>query len=147
MIPFDRLKSGVETRSADETMGLAAEVERLLPNEAIITLNGDLGTGKTTFIKGLATAVGIEEVVTSPTFNIFNTYHGRKTLLHMDAYRLEGNPKIIDELMLEDFMIPPYRLAIEWPGNMGEIPWPVTIALEFSVLSSGNHRIRLIPRH
>lgn len=147
MILFDRLKAGVETRSAEETMQLAEELEKSLPDEAILTLNGDLGTGKTTFIKGLAKAMGIEEVVTSPTFNIFNTYRGPKTLLHMDAYRLEGNPKIIDELMLEDFMIPPYRLAIEWPVNLGEIPWPVTIELEFSILVNGNHRVLLAPRH
>ncbi len=123
-------------------MQLAQELGASLSGETILTLDGDLGTGKTTFIKGLARSMGIKEVVTSPTFNIFNTYRGDKTLLHMDAYRLEGNARIFDDLMLEDFMTPPFCLAIEWPGNLGEIPWPVTLALKFSILPSSHHWIQ-----
>lgn len=144
MTLLNRLKSGIETSSPEETIRLASELEPSLPAESVLTLEGDLGAGKTTFIKGIALALGIHDVVTSPTFNIFNTYRGTKTLLHMDAYRLEGNPKIIDELMLEDFMLPPYCLAIEWPGNMGEIPWPVSLALNFSILPNRHHWIQSV---
>ena len=86
---FDRLNSGIETRSPDETITIATLLAEALPTEAILTLEGELGAGKTTFVKGLAQAMGIQELITSPTFNIFSTYDsGIKTLIHMDAYRL-----------------------------------------------------------
>ncbi len=144
MTLLKRLKSGIETSSAADTIELAKELESTLPEESVLTLEGDLGTGKTTFIKGIALGMGIRDVITSPTFNIFNTYRGPKTLLHMDAYRLEGSSKIIDELMLEDFMTPPYCLAIEWPGNLGQIPWTVTLSLHLSILPNSNHWIRTV---
>jgi tRNA threonylcarbamoyladenosine biosynthesis protein TsaE len=144
MTLLERLKSGIETSSAADTIELAKELESTLPEESVLTLEGDLGAGKTTFIKGIALGMGIQDVITSPTFNIFNTYRGPKTLLHMDAYRLEGSPKIIDELMLEDFMTPPYCLAIEWPGNLGQIPWTVTLSLHLSILPNSNHWIRTV---
>lgn len=144
MTLLERLKSGIESSSAADTIQLAKELESTFPEESVLTLEGDLGAGKTTFIKGIAIGMGIQDVITSPTFNIFNTYRGPKTLLHMDAYRLEGNPKIIDELMLEDFMTPPYCLAIEWPWNLGQIPWTVTLSLHLSILPTGNHLIRTV---
>ncbi len=144
MTLLERLKSGIETSTATETIELAKELESILPEESVLTLEGDLGAGKTTFIKGIALAMGIQDVITSPTFNIFNTYRGTKTLLHMDAYRLEGDSKIIDELMLEDFMTPPYCLAIEWPGNLGEMPWPVDLALSLSILPNRHHWIQTV---
>lgn len=144
MTLLDRLESGIETSTVDETVRLARDLESLLPEESVLTLEGDLGAGKTTFIKGIAMAMGIQDVVTSPTFNIFNTYRGTKTLLHMDAYRLEGNPKIIDELMLEDFMSPPYCLAIEWPQNLGKMPWPITLSLKLTILPNSHHWIQSI---
>ena len=90
MTHLERLKSGIETSSAADTIQLAKELGSTFPEESVLTLEGDLGAGKTTFIKGIAIGIGIQDVVTSPTFNIFNTYRGPKTLLHMDAYRLEG---------------------------------------------------------
>ena len=143
---FDRLNNGIDTNSPDETIAVAALLAEALPSEAILTLEGDLGAGKTTFVKGLAKAMGIQELITSPTFNIFNTYDsGSTTLIHMDAYRLNPQSNVIDELMLEDFMTPPYCLAIEWPSNLGELPWPVTIQLEFTITAAEKHRIRCIP--
>lgn len=142
---FEQLSSGLETKSPDETIAIASTLAKALPTEAILTLEGDLGAGKTTFVKGLARALGIQELITSPTFNIFNTYDsGARMLIHMDAYRLEPNPETIDDLMLEDFMISPYCLAIEWPGNLGKLPWTTTLQLEFTIPSVGTHRIRAI---
>ncbi|MBT5169540.1 MAG: tRNA (adenosine(37)-N6)-threonylcarbamoyltransferase complex ATPase subunit type 1 TsaE [Opitutales bacterium] len=144
---FDRLNSGIETRSPDETITIATLLAEALPTEAILTLEGELGAGKTTFVKGLAQAMGIQELITSPTFNIFNTYDsGIKTLIHMDAYRLNPDSNAIDELMLEDFMTPPYCLAIEWPSNLGELPWPTTLPLEFTISRDEKHRIQSIAK-
>jgi tRNA threonylcarbamoyladenosine biosynthesis protein TsaE len=142
---LDRLNNGIDTNSPDETIAVASLLAKALPSEAILTLEGDLGAGKTTFVKGLAKAMGIQELITSPTFNIFNTYDsGSTTLIHMDAYRLNPQSNVIDELMLEDFMTPPYCLAIEWPSNLGELPWVTTTQLEFTISAAGKHRIRCI---
>ena len=141
------LKPGITTQSSEETVSIAKSLVSELPENSILTLEGDLGTGKTTFVKGLALGFGIHDRITSPTFNIFNCYTKNAkstTLLHLDAYRLEGNSGIIDELMLEDFMKPPFILAIEWPKLLGPIPWKPTLELTFSIMSQGTHLIRAI---
>ena len=145
---FDRLDQGVRTSTPEESQQLAAEIAAALPDEAILTLEGDLGAGKTTFVKGLARQWKIAGPVTSPTFNIFSIYHGDRALLHMDAYRLDPSSDAIDELMLEDFMNPPYCLAIEWPSHLGELPWPATLALHFEIAPDQSRLIRRCqPKH
>ncbi len=129
---LDKLKAGATTRSVDETYQIASELAEVLPDEAILTLEGDLGAGKTTFVKGLAQYWSIQEAVTSPTFNIYNIYQGTRQLAHMDAYRLEKSPEIWDELMLEELISPPFCLAIEWPSKLPFIPWPITHRLQFT---------------
>jgi len=93
----------------------------------IVTLSGDLGAGKTTFVKGVARALGIEERVTSPTFVILKIYdlHGQKfeRLIHMDAYRLKGRQhlKVLgwDELLKD----PGNLIIVEWPEKIeGGLP-------------------------
>ncbi|MBK1879991.1 tRNA (adenosine(37)-N6)-threonylcarbamoyltransferase complex ATPase subunit type 1 TsaE [Pelagicoccus mobilis] len=123
---LDKLKSGITTSSPEETYSVAKELAHVLGDEAVLTLEGDLGAGKTTFVKGLAQAWSIQEAVTSPTFNIYNLYQGDRQLAHMDAYRLEESPEIWDELMLEELIYPPFCLAIEWPSKLPFIPWPIT---------------------
>lgn len=129
---LDKLASGIETTSPEETYRVARELAATLPDEAVLTLEGDLGAGKTTFVKGLAQAWSIQEEVTSPTFNIYNLYQGERQLAHMDAYRLEESPEIWDELMLEELVFPPFCLAIEWPSKLPYIPWPITHKLHLS---------------
>ena len=142
---LETLKSGLTTQSSEETISAAKSLASELPENSILTLEGDLGAGKTTFVKGLALGFGIHDRVTSPTFNIFNCYQknaNSTTLLHLDAYRLEGDSSIIDELMLEDFMKPPFCLAIEWPKLLEPNPWKPTLELAFSIESPGRHLIR-----
>jgi len=144
---LENLRSGLTTQSSEETIGIGASLASELPESAILTLEGDLGAGKTTFVKGLARGYGIQETITSPTFNIFNCYRSedrKTTLLHMDAYRLEEAPNVVDELMLEDFMKPPFCLAIEWPQLIGQLPWKPTLELVFSIDSPGRHSIRAV---
>ncbi|MDQ8200433.1 tRNA (adenosine(37)-N6)-threonylcarbamoyltransferase complex ATPase subunit type 1 TsaE [Pelagicoccus enzymogenes] len=129
---LDRLKSGITTSSVEATYQVACELAAQLPDEAVLTLEGDLGAGKTTFVKGLAQAWDIQEAVTSPTFNIYNLYQGTRQLAHMDAYRLEKSPEIWDELMLEELIFPPFCLAIEWPSKLPFIPWPITHRLQLT---------------
>ncbi len=141
---LDKLRRGVATRSPRASIALATELAAVLPEEAVLTLEGDLGAGKTTFVKGLALAWGIDEPVTSPTFNIYQLYHGQRTLAHMDAYRLEKAPGIWEELMLEELISPPFCLAIEWPSKLATLSWPVTHSLAFETRGKTRH-IRLNP--
>ncbi|MEM9160342.1 MAG: tRNA (adenosine(37)-N6)-threonylcarbamoyltransferase complex ATPase subunit type 1 TsaE [Verrucomicrobiota bacterium] len=145
MSTLDKFSKGIVASDANESIQAGCELAATLPSESIVTLTGDLGAGKTTFIKGFAKAWSIRELITSPTFNIYNLYRGDRTLIHLDAYRLEGSSEVFDELMIEDFMNPPYCLAIEWPSKLGELPWPVTCALDFQIQPNHSRLITLRP--
>ena len=139
----DRLRTGVTTTNAEETRGLATELARALPGDCVLALHGDLGVGKTTLVQGLAAGLGIQETVTSPTFNVFSVYEGeRHRLVHLDAYRLEHEHQL-ETLMLEDFLISPWIAAVEWPDKIaGWIPadaWH----LELSIKAGERHHVRL----
>lgn len=139
---FQRLRAGVTTASAEETRTLAAALAAELPPESTLALHGDLGVGKTTFVQGLARGLGINEAVTSPTFNIFTLHRGRTNLLHLDAYRL-GSAREVEDLLLSDFMIPPWCLAVEWPDKIA--PWlPAgTLHLDLGITPDERHTLRL----
>ncbi len=131
------------TASAEETQALAAELATNLPVDATLALHGDLGVGKTTFVQGLARGLGVGEPVTSPTFNIFTLHRGgARTLVHLDAYRLE-NAAQLDALMLDDFLVSPYCLAVEWPENIAAWLPAGTLHLDLGIQADERHTIRL----
>lgn len=100
--------------SIEETYALASSIADELEGGEVILLNGDLGAGKTTFTKGLAKALGVEEEVTSPTFTILNTYDsGRIRLNHLDMYRVESADELA-ELGIEDCIDDESVTVIEW---------------------------------
>ena len=140
---FDRLRRGIPTESAEETQALAQELGSLLRIDTTLALHGDLGVGKTTFVQGLAHGLGISEPVTSPTFNIYSVHRSAQwNLVHLDAYRLE-NARQADDLLLEDFLVTPWCLAIEWPEKIaGWIP-PSALHFEFKITSDQRHTITL----
>ena len=140
---FSKLRDGLITRSADEARGFAADVGALLEGDTILALHGNLGVGKTTFVQGLAHGLGVRESVTSPTFTIFNIHQGsRHRLVHLDAYRLEAAAQV-EQLMLEDFLVSPYCLAVEWPEKIAAWLPPETLHLDLWILQEGQHRIQL----
>lgn len=114
---LQELTAGVRTGSAAETEALAARLGAVLPADSVLALHGELGAGKTTFVRGLARAWGITEAVTSPTFNLYTIYQGARQLIHLDAYRLESGADL-DALMIEDFLQSPWCLAVEWPERI-----------------------------
>ncbi len=114
----EQLRAGVTTSSAAETRALAAAFAPTLPPDTTLALHGDMGVGKTTFVQGLARGLAVHEQVTSPTFAIYAIHRGtERTLVHLDAYRLE-NERQIEALLLEEFLISPWVLAIEWPEKI-----------------------------
>jgi tRNA threonylcarbamoyladenosine biosynthesis protein TsaE len=142
MTVFEQLRAGVTTSSAEETRQLAADLAAALPPDTTLALHGNLGVGKTTFVQGLARGLGIADAVTSPTFNIFSLHRGRTNLLHLDAYRLES-ARQVDDLLLADFMVSPWCLAVEWPEKIaGWLP-PNTLHLELGIARDEKHTVRL----
>ena len=138
-----KLRAGVETANAEATRQLATDFARALPDDTVVALHGDLGVGKTTFVQGLALGLGIDDPVTSPTFNLFSLYQGQpRRLLHVDAYRLEGSAQV-DALLLEDFMISPWIAAIEWPERINDWLPAQAWHLELGITSGERHTIRL----
>jgi tRNA threonylcarbamoyladenosine biosynthesis protein TsaE len=113
-----RLAAGWVTDSALETEAAGAALAAVLPPDTVLALHGDLGAGKTTFVRGLARAWDEPGPVTSPTFNYFLIYRGRRQLVHLDAYRL-ARPEDFDSLLIDEFLESPWCLAVEWPENLG----------------------------
>jgi tRNA threonylcarbamoyladenosine biosynthesis protein TsaE len=146
---FDKLRGGVATQSAAETQALAFELASALPTDSTLALHGNLGAGKTTFVQGLARGLGIAEPVTSPTFNIYTVHHAAgergakvQTLVHLDAYRLE-EPQQVDDLLLEDFLVSPWCLAVEWPENIARWLPSDALHLELGIAADERHTLRL----
>ena len=139
---LERLRAGVTTASAEETRTLAATLAAALPPEATLALHGDLGVGKTTFVQGLARGLGISEGVTSPTFNIFTLHRGRTNLLHLDAYRI-ASAREVEDLLLSDFMIPPWCLAVEWPDKIAAWLPAGTLHLDLGITADERHTVKL----
>jgi tRNA threonylcarbamoyladenosine biosynthesis protein TsaE len=142
MTILTRLHAGVTTASADETRALARDLAGVLPADTVLALHGPLGVGKTTFVQGLALGLGVTEPVTSPTFNLFTLHHGTRLLAHLDAYRLD-HPRQADALMLDDFLVSPWCLAVEWPENIaGWLP-ANTWHLDLGINQDGRHTVQL----
>ena len=139
----DRLRAGVTTTSAEETRSLAAEWAATLPADSTVALHGDLGVGKTTWVQGMAEGLGIAGHVTSPTYTIYTIYRGSTYMLaHMDAYRLESEHDATS-LLLEEFLISPWCLAVEWPDRLpGWIPEDA-FHLDLGIVDDVRHSVRL----
>lgn len=115
------------TKNQEETMDLAAKIARDLKGGEILALTGDLGAGKTTFAKGLAEALKVEEPITSPTFVILKKYPAKLSngqnieLVHIDAYRCE-TPEDIKSVGIEDYLgRDDVVLVVEWAEKIQEI--------------------------
>jgi tRNA threonylcarbamoyladenosine biosynthesis protein TsaE len=108
----------VVTASEAETQAVASELAATLKPGDVLLLSGDLGAGKTTFVKGLAAGLGIDpDEVSSPTFTLLHEYRGgRLTLYHADLYRLDKTAT--DDLGLEETGVRDGVLAIEWPDRL-----------------------------
>ncbi len=102
----------VTSREEQDTIELAQNIESEKFPGMVICLEGDLGSGKTVFTKGFASSLGIDESVTSPTFNIIKEYKsGEMDLYHVDVYRLDGK---IEDLGLEEYYQKGGVVIIEW---------------------------------
>ena len=102
----------ITSRDQEDTLEIAQNIESEKFPGMVICLNGELGSGKTVFVKGFASALGIDENITSPTFNLIKEYNnGELPLFHMDAYRLDDD---VESIGLNDYFNSDGILIIEW---------------------------------
>jgi len=125
--------------SPDETEEVGRRLAREIAPEGVLLLEGDLGAGKTTLVRGIATELGVPAGrVRSPTFTLMNEYGSRFDLLHVDLYRLEGDE--ILALGLEERLAAPGVKVVEWADRL---PFPTLGAwtLRIDVLPDGVRRL------
>jgi len=136
----------VRTRSADETSSLGRRLGQVVRPGEILLLVGDLGTGKTTFVQGLAIGLGFDRRARSPSFTMVHEYRGgRYPLIHVDLYRCNSVGEVFD-LGLEELFEPPSVSAVEWGEKAFEIAGRDYLELDFSWDSGDDVRnIRFLP--
>lgn len=122
------------TNNLKETKAVAAEFAKTLEGGELVALHGDLGAGKTTFVQGLAEALGVEEPVRSPTFSlvkIYPTQHASiRHLVHADLYRLEGTIDL-EEIGLEEWLNRKDAVVVvEWAEKMGDNPGSFSVIFD-----------------
>lgn len=113
------------SHSVKDTYAFAKKVADKLKGGEVIILRGDLGAGKTTFTKGLAKALGVEEIVTSPTFTYVKEYYGRLPLYHFDMYRVADADEVY-ELGLEEYFYKGGVVVVEW-NKFDDVKDPLVI--------------------
>ncbi len=122
------------------TRAAGAALAPLLSAGDVVTLDGPLGIGKTTLVRGLLAALGHEGEVPSPTFAIVQPYDElTPPLWHVDLYRIEDAGEL-DELGLET-ILDDGALLVEWPGRAGEGAWPDALALSLDWARDGGRRL------
>ena len=133
----------ITSRSEDETSELAQNLESEKFPGMIICLNGELGSGKTLFVKAFAKALGIDDEVTSPTFNIIKEYlDGEAELYHMDVYRVEDN---YESIGIEDYFKKDGISIIEWADMISDILPEERLDINFQIAGENTRVITLIP--
>ncbi len=134
----------ITSRSAEDTYEAGRRTGEALTQGLVLALRGDLGSGKTTFVQGLARGLGVPAsyYVTSPTYTIVNEYPGRIRLFHIDLYRL-GSPEELEDIGLLELLQPDAVVAIEWPEiTVGALPKD-HLAVTFRIRKADTRRICL----
>lgn len=140
---MDELEYKYMTYSDKDTMAIAQNIESEKFPGMVICLNGELGSGKTMFVKGFAVGLGIEENITSPTFNIVKEYNdGEAPLYHMDVYRLEDDA---DSVGVEDYFNGDGVVIIEWADMIKDKLPEERLDIYFSVVDENTRKLKFVP--
>ena len=133
----------IVSNSESETIELAQNIESEKFENMVICLDGELGSGKTVFTKGIAQALGINENITSPTFNIIKEYEsGEMPLYHMDVYRLDGNT---DGVGIEEYFSKGGIVVIEWAKSIEDILPKERLDIKFKILDEDKRLLVIMP--
>ena len=132
------------SHSEEDTMELAQNLESEKFPNMVICLRGELGSGKTVFVKGFASSLGIDETITSPTFNLVKEYlNGELPLYHMDVYRLEDGDD--GSIGLSDYFNKNGVTIIEWSDIIKDSLPEERLEIKFKVVDEDTRLITLIP--
>jgi len=140
----------IEVADLDALQGLATALAHAMPGDAFLTLKGDLGAGKTTFVKALAGAAGIDPAeVISPTFGMIHRHvlpggGPDRRLLHADLYRLSG-PADLAEIGWEDAVAAPGWVLVEWPDRAGDALPADRLEIEIQINSETSRTFLFTP--
>ena len=130
------MKIIIISKNVNETISLGEKIAKFLFKGSVITLNGDLGAGKTTFTKGIGKGLNIKEEINSPTFNILKCYFNKNNLnmYHIDAYRLEDVPNENKNIGLEEVIEGDGVTLIEWDKFIKEfIDYDLSLNIEILI--------------
>ena len=129
------------TNSDLETQELGIQFSKFIKNGDVITLNGNLGSGKTTFVKGVLIGLGYKDEVTSPTYTLINEYKAKYNIIHLDCYREKDMNRWLN-IGLIDYFNDQNILFIEWAENIKNILPDNTKKLFFEVISLNERMIK-----
>lgn len=132
----------VTCNNSDETKQVGQKIGELVKAGQVIELVGDVGSGKTTFTKGIAKGLDISDEITSPTFNIKNEYAGRLKLNHLDLYRL-SEPGLIENEIAELQDEKASVTVVEWAGNVQEVLSKDRIKIEFKTTGDETRKLKI----
>lgn len=132
----------ITSRSEEETIEIAQNFESEKFPNMIICLDGDLGSGKTLFTKGIASALGIKDNITSPTFTIVKEYEGELPLYHMDVYRLDGNTEGVG---IEEYFTKGGVVVIEWANTIKDILPEERLEIKIKTLGETKRMLIITP--
>src|SRR5690625_259557 len=135
---YVNVKKKNETKKKKKTKKKAEKLRNKIINPILIKLEGDLGAGKTTFTKGLDKGLGVERVITSPTFTIIKEYKGRLPLYHIDAYRLEYSE---EDLGIDEYILSEAVTVIEWAKFIEDILPKNKLMIQINYLGSDKREI------
>jgi len=128
------------TASPEGTQDLAKDFASGLRRGDVVALSGDLGSGKTTFVQGLAEGLGVEGNVVSPTFKLVNEFDGRLPLYHIDFYRIESASDVA-ALGIEHYLFGDGVTVIEWADRHPQVIPDDAVWIHFEVVSQTERRI------
>jgi tRNA threonylcarbamoyladenosine biosynthesis protein TsaE len=130
------------TKSEEKTVNEGKKLGQRLKPGAVVALYGELGAGKTAFVRGLADGLGIDTIVSSPTFTIVNEYPGEIPLFHFDMYRLDSASELFD-IGWDDYHDRGGVCAVEWSENVHGAFAPDSIVVRFEILSGNERRLEI----
>ena len=129
------------SNSVADTVSFAERLATTFTGGEVLLLYGDLGAGKTHFVKGLAKGLGVDEVVTSPTFALHNSYEGRLVLNHFDFYRIEDSEEVAI-LGLDEFFYDKHAVsAIEWSENVKDLLPKECVTVKIDKIDENSRKI------
>lgn len=129
----------------EHTRSIAGKLAEQLESGAVLSLHGELGSGKTCFVQGLAWALGVQQAVSSPTYTIINEYVGRLPVYHIDLFRVQ-TPEEALALGIENYLEPDGITVVEWGERAADLFPEHTVHVTLDALSDRNSRVITIGR-